>query len=312
MRIVPVLLAAAAVAAVAVAPPAAAVTCTLNVPSFSLPYDINNDATTTVNIVFTCTKQAGDTTVNYRLPMTVGTGAFTGRTMTNGTDTLTYNVFVDNTYSTVWGDGTGGTSQNTGSFDFSALATGAQLSATKVAYVRILSGQDLSTGTYAPATQPMVRARPPTGGPYTGNVAFTNGATIPANCVIDTLGNIVFGTYDPAAAGNIDVSTDLKHRCTRNTAYTVSLSTGASGSFANRTMPSAGANTDVLTYNLYQDGARTLIWGDGTGGTTTVSGTAAGMALVNQITNTIFGRLPPSQDVSADSYSDTITLTIAY
>ena len=46
---------------------------------------------------------------SYTLALSAGSGAYTARTMSDGTDTLTYNLYTDTTYGTVWGDGTGAT-----------------------------------------------------------------------------------------------------------------------------------------------------------------------------------------------------------
>ena len=69
-------------------------------------------------------------------------------------------------------------------------------------------------------------------------------------------------------------------------------------------------SSEALTYNLYLDASRTTIWGDGTGGTQAYSDPSAKK---NQsVTVTIYGRIPAGQDVSAVSYSNTITATINF
>ena len=50
--------------------------------------------------------------------------------------------------------------------------------------------------------------------------------------------------------------------------FQVALSTGGSGSYATRKMSNG---TDTLSYNLYTDAGHTIIWGDGSGGTSTNS-----------------------------------------
>ena len=44
---------------------------------------------------------------------TGGSGTFTSRTMLNGTDPLSYNLYIDAAYTQVWGDGTGVSLTNT-------------------------------------------------------------------------------------------------------------------------------------------------------------------------------------------------------
>jgi spore coat protein U-like protein len=63
-----------------------------------------------------------------------------------------------------------------------------------------------------------------------------------------------------------------------------------------------------LLYNLYLDAARTIVWGDGTGGSQTgpmVTTRGAG----GTTTAYVFGRIPAGQDVAAGVYGDTIRVT---
>src|SRR6266487_1298814 len=57
----------------------------------------------------------------------------------------------------------------------------------------------------------------------------------------------------------------------------------AKSPFIPRKMVNAGT---LLNYNLYTDAARTTVWGDGTGGTVTVSGSSNGST-----THTVYGRI---------------------
>ena len=62
------------------------------------------DATASGSVVFRCTK--GTT---YTVDLSTGAGSYATRTMTNGTDTLNYNLYTTVGLTTVFGDGTGGT-----------------------------------------------------------------------------------------------------------------------------------------------------------------------------------------------------------
>lgn len=53
--------------------------------------------------------------------------------------------------------------------------------------------------------------------------------------------------------------------------------------------------------------ARTIIWGDGTSGTSIVT-----VNNVRNTTRTVYGRIPALQDVRAGSYSETLTVTVTY
>lgn len=95
--------------------------------------------------------------------------------------------------------------------------------------------------------------------------------------------------------------------------YTVQLSPGNGGSYAPRKMYSGLATLD---YNLYIDSGYASVWGNGTGGSQTVTQALAGSLLGNcqpSVTNhTVYGRIPGSQNVPAGSYSDAITVTVTF
>ena len=84
------------------------------------------------------------------------------------------------------------------------------------------------------------------------------------SCTISTT-SVAFGSYDVFSGANVDSTGTVTINCgssVRN--LTVSLSKGASGTYANRTMVKSGEN---LAYNLYTNAACTIVWGDGTAGT---------------------------------------------
>jgi spore coat protein U-like protein len=146
----------------------------------------------------------------------------------------------------------------------------------------------------------------------TATTTFAVTATVNANCLV-AANALDFSTYVPGN-GNVDVNSTLSVRCTKNTAYTVALNAGSTsgGTLSQRLM---GNGTDTLQYNLYTSAARTTVWGDGTSSTAAVPGTGAGLGAGNAVTHTVYGRLVDSaanQDVSAGSYSDTITVTVTY
>ena len=87
---------------------------------------------------------------------------------------------------------------------------------------------------------------------------------------------------------------------------TISINSGGSGTFNPRQMK-AMTGTDRLNYYLFTDASRTVIWGDGTGGTSTVTNMVTRNAPWNA---TIFGMLPPRQNIRAGSYSDTLLVTV--
>jgi spore coat protein U-like protein len=148
-------------------------------------------------------------------------------------------------------------------------------------------------------------------------LAATN-AIATASCAVSTPG-LSFGSYDVYAAGATNGNATLTVRCDLNPPpgsadinYTISLATGSGNSFVQRQMKS-GANT--FGYNLYTTNAYSVVWGDGTGSSATVSGS---MRLKNtnpsqSNTHTVYGRIPALQDVAvATDYQDNVTVTVTY
>ena len=66
---------------------------------------------------------------------------------------------------------------------------------------------------------------------------------------------------------------------------------------------------NYVTYELYRDGGRSLRWG-----TTVNADTFAGSGNGNDQNVTVYGRVTPAalQNVAADSYSDTVNITVTY
>ena len=89
--------------------------------------------------------------------------------------------------------------------------------------------------------------------------------------------------------------------------FTVALSTGSSGTYANRRMASGGSQ---LLYNLYTTADYATVWGNGTAGTATQIFTGA--LLTASINFTIYGLAPAEQWSQAGSYQDTIVVTVTY
>ena len=118
---------------------------------------------------------------------------------------------------------------------------------------------------------------------------------------------VAFGLYSPFNVAPTDTAGTLRVSCdTVTVGYTVLLSAGSAGSYAPRRL-SGGMYT--LSYNLYTDALRTVVWGDGSGGTMIVSGA---FALPGAIDHTVYGRVSAGQNVGAGAYTDTITVTINF
>lgn len=97
--------------------------------------------------------------------------------------------------------------------------------------------------------------------------------------------------------------------CTKNAPFSISLSAGqgVGASMSARKMTLNGGS-QTLSYGLYTDAARSSPWGDGTGGTGTVSGNGTGSAQ----TSTIYATLLAPASVPPGVYADTVVATITY
>jgi spore coat protein U-like protein len=124
-----------------------------------------------------------------------------------------------------------------------------------------------------------------------------------AACTVEAT-SLSFGSINPLAAGNADSTSTVTVTCPATTAYTIALSAG-SGTYADRQMAS-GANT--LSYQLYTDASRATVWGDGTGSTATVDGSADGTGTPH----TVYGRVPPQSTAVPGAYADTVTVTVSF
>ncbi len=139
----------------------------------------------------------------------------------------------------------------------------------------------------------------------TASTTFDVTITITSTCSIDTPAptDVAFGS-NPSTATDIEADGLLNVNCTNGTPYVIALNEGLNGTdIASRAMSDG---TNLVPYQLYQDAARTVVWGE-TAGTDTVAGTGTGA--VQQIP--VYG-LVPSANFPAASYADTVTATIIY
>lgn len=113
---------------------------------------------------------------------------------------------------------------------------------------------------------------------------------------------VAFNAYDTLSASPSDGVGNVRVSCDSAASFTVSLSAG-SGSYSQRIM-TGGAGQ--LGYNLYTESARVSVWGDGLGATSNVSASGTTVDLA------VYGRVPAQQNVAANSYGDTVTVTVSY
>ena len=134
---------------------------------------------------------------------------------------------------------------------------------------------------------------------------LASGSAIGASCSITSVPTLGFPNYDVFNLAATTTSQTAKFRCDNDVNITIGIGkSSTSNSIANRQMSAGGA--DRLNYNIYKNAGFTLLWGDGTAGTT-----ALVVATNNQNANVpIFGKIDPGQDVTVGNYSDTVVLSV--
>ena len=137
----------------------------------------------------------------------------------------------------------------------------------------------------------------------TATGTFTVQLTIQGGCSVLTPATLNFGTLI-ALTTNTDQQSTFQVNCTNTTPYTVGLDAGVNGGTTAARLMKSGAAT--VSYALYQDSARTTLWGNGP--SDVVSATGAGVAQ----TYTVYGRVPAQPTPAPGTYTDTITITVSY
>jgi spore coat protein U-like protein len=133
-----------------------------------------------------------------------------------------------------------------------------------------------------------------------------------ATCSVSTSGE-AFGNYDSIGGQERDTLGTITVTCSGTIGDTVNDSislTSGSGSYSQRSLsgPSTG-----LDYNLYTDSSRTVVWGDGTNGTQTLSDGFVLSSSTETRQYTVYGRIPAGQtQCPVGTYNDSIIVTLTY
>lgn len=140
----------------------------------------------------------------------------------------------------------------------------------------------------------------------TQTTTFLVTANVSTNCTIAAT-DLNFGDYSPTAASPLDGQSTISVLCTNSTAWNIGLNQGIYSGATVTTRRMTGPTPYSLQYALYSDSARTVNWGN-TVGTDTVSGSGTG----GTQNETVYGRIPASQNVGAGGYQDTVTATVTF
>jgi spore coat protein U-like protein len=124
-----------------------------------------------------------------------------------------------------------------------------------------------------------------------------------------------FGTYVASNSGADTSTGNVQVTCSALfslfVSYTISLSAGASGNVVARSM--VGSRAGTLGYQLYTSAQDNQVWGDGSGGSATVTDSYLLQLLSPIVRNyPVYGKVPPGQYASPGSYTDTIAVVLTY
>lgn len=124
---------------------------------------------------------------------------------------------------------------------------------------------------------------------------------------------VTFGNYNPISATATTANGNVAVTCSAlvifTASYVISMAKGNSATYTPRFMNLAGVH---LNYNLYTTAGFASIWGDGTGGTVTVSDSYTAIGLSETRNYTPFGQIPALQTIGAGTYTDTVLVTVTY
>lgn len=130
--------------------------------------------------------------------------------------------------------------------------------------------------------------------------------------------DVAFGTYYPYAPSPLDFNGTITVTCTASSGTSpivIALDVGSviagGSSYAERNM---AMQLNYLGFNLYTSAARNTVWGDGTGGTQTITAPASLASAGGTATFTVYGRVRVGQRryASPGTYLDVITVTLTY
>ena len=133
-------------------------------------------------------------------------------------------------------------------------------------------------------------------------------ATPSPACTVSTAG-VAFGAYDilnPAPHNGVG---SISLVCFHRDRPEIAIGSGQWGSFTQRKMANGNAR---LNYNLYTNASRTIVWGDGSNGTATVSPSGVKSGSNRHYDVTVYGGMPAAQNVAAGTYADVLFVTVIF
>lgn len=159
------------------------------------------------------------------------------------------------------------------------------------------------------------------GGSNTGSLSIT--ASVAQTCLVSATSTLAFGTYDPVVTNASTALTgtgSVSIKCTKGSSgITLDLDAGAHASGNQRRLQGATVTTEFLNYGITQPAtaspwtscAGSTVWGSTVGGSLyTPTGVTWSASAAQAFT--VCGSIPGGQNISAQSYTDTVTVTVNF
>lgn len=128
------------------------------------------------------------------------------------------------------------------------------------------------------------------------------------NCGINVT-PMSFGNLDASSSAAVDSTGNISVDCDAQVAYRIRIDGGQAsrGGFSARRMRQLDG-FELMEYNLYLDGSRVSIWGDGTSGSQIVSGVNPGI----RQDIAVYGRIFGGQNLRPGDYGDSVTIVVEW
>jgi len=271
----------------------ASIVCSISASGVNFGEVTGQALASTGDIVLRCT---GNGSSAYTLALTTGlSGTYGLRQMANGTERLAYNIYTEASLGSIWGDGTGGSQLVTGRIQMQGNPV---VTTTVPVRARLPVQPAPGPGSYLDTIVATLHL-----GGNTVQTTFPVTAHEAPTCTISAT-NLLFGDYTEA---QLDGQSAITLACTHTTPWVVGLNQGTSPGATVTTRKMTGPGGTSLSYGLFQNGARTVNWGN-TAGIDTVQGTGTG----DPQNLNVYGRIPASQTLGAGGYRDMITATLTF
>ncbi len=143
-------------------------------------------------------------------------------------------------------------------------------------------------------------------------LALSPQAAQAASCTVVNSG-IYFGAYDSLSDQPRDSNASLQSTCQGSAGENVSFAVGVSELSGSGSSLSLSSGHGYLQYNLYLDAGRTLTWGDGTNGTSTIQDSVTIVSGTASKSFTVYGRIHGGQyNALPGTYAGQLVMTVNY